>query len=75
MKNAGIVAGFARSRRFRIPSGTARPISIFEDGVVSQFGRHLHLYEIFFKTYSEEVGGIHCRNIGAECPGQLAWLV
>ena len=40
----------------------------FEDWVVSQFGRVL--YDIFFKTYTEKVWGISCRDISAEWAGQ-----
>ncbi|HTR88432.1 MAG TPA: NAD(P)/FAD-dependent oxidoreductase [Reyranella sp.] len=40
----------------------------FEDWVVDRFGRRL--YETFFKTYTEKVWGISCRNIGADWAGQ-----
>ncbi len=40
----------------------------FEDWVVGQFGRKL--FEAFFKTYTEKVWGIPCRQIGAEWAGQ-----
>ena len=44
------------------------PIETFEDWVVSRFGRHL--FEIFFKTYTEKVWGIPCTKIGADWAGQ-----
>jgi hypothetical protein len=42
----------------------ARPIRSFEDWVVNAFGRRL--YEIFFRTYTEKVWGIPCRDISAD---------
>ena len=42
----------------------ARPILSFEDWVVDAFGRRL--YEIFFRTYTEKVWGIPCRDISAD---------
>ncbi|MCM8794448.1 MAG: FAD-dependent oxidoreductase [Candidatus Omnitrophica bacterium] len=40
----------------------------FEDWVTQKFGRKL--YETFFKTYTEKVWGIPCRQIGAEWAAQ-----
>jgi protoporphyrinogen oxidase len=40
----------------------------FEDWVTNRFGRRL--YEAFFKTYTEKVWGIPCREIGAEWAAQ-----
>ena len=42
----------------------ARADECFEDYVVNRFGRRL--YEIFFKTYTEKVWGLSCRDIRAE---------
>jgi protoporphyrinogen oxidase len=42
--------------------------SCFEDYVVNRFGRRL--YDIFFKTYTEKVWGISCREIRAEWAAQ-----
>jgi protoporphyrinogen oxidase len=43
-------------------------IRSFEEWVVSAFGRHL--YEIFFKTYTEKVWGIPCDQISADWAAQ-----
>jgi len=40
----------------------------FEDWVSTKFGRKL--YETFFKTYTEKVWGIPCREIGADWAAQ-----
>jgi protoporphyrinogen oxidase len=40
----------------------------FEDWVVNQFGRHL--FRIFFKTYTEKVWGMSCREISADWAAQ-----
>lgn len=40
----------------------------FEDWVVHQFGRHL--FEIFFKTYSEKLWGITCKELDADFASQ-----
>ncbi len=40
----------------------------FEDWVINRFGRRL--YEIFFKTYTEKVWGIPCREISADWAAQ-----
>ena len=63
--SARAMASFARIKLFperRPPAGN------FEDWVVRQFGRVL--YDIFFKTYTEKVWGISCRDISAEWAGQ-----
>ena len=41
-----------------------RPVRSFEDWVVNQFGRRL--FEIFFKTYTEKVWGMSCKEISAD---------
>ena len=40
----------------------------FEDWVSNQFGRRL--YEMFFKTYTEKVWGMSCRDISADWAAQ-----
>jgi protoporphyrinogen oxidase len=40
----------------------------FEDWVTNQFGRKL--FEIFFKTYTEKVWGMSCRDISADWAAQ-----
>ena len=45
-----------------------KPERNFEEWVVNRFGRHL--YEIFFKTYTEKVWGMPCTEISAEWPAQ-----
>lgn len=50
----------ARGRRLLNP----RPAGNFEEWVVDQFGSRL--YERFFKSYTEKVWGIECRQIGAD---------
>src|SRR5207237_194191 len=40
----------------------------FEDWVVAQFGRRL--FEIFFKTYTEKVWGMPCKEISADWAAQ-----
>ncbi len=40
----------------------------FEDWVTQKFGRKL--YETFFKTYTEKIWGIPCKEIGAEWAAQ-----
>lgn len=47
------------------------PVTIplnFEDWVVNQFGKRL--YNIFFKTYTEKVWGISCKEISADWAAQ-----
>lgn len=40
----------------------------FENWVVAQFGRHL--FEIFFKSYSEKLWGINCKELDADFASQ-----
>jgi protoporphyrinogen oxidase len=54
---------YARARL--VPRGTPRS---FEDWVVAQFGRRL--FEIFFKTYTEKVWGMSCKEISADWAAQ-----
>jgi protoporphyrinogen oxidase len=69
LKNLGIVeavrcvASYVRARLFPV----ANPKS-FEDWVSNQFGRRL--FSIFFKTYTEKVWGMSCREISADWAAQ-----
>ena len=45
-----------------------RPIESFEDWIINRFG--YRLYQHFFKTYTEKVWGISCRQIGADWASQ-----
>jgi protoporphyrinogen oxidase len=54
---------FARARL-----APGRPTRSFEDWVVAQFGRRL--FEIFFKTYTEKVWGMSCKEISADWAAQ-----
>ncbi|MAE60807.1 MAG: FAD-dependent oxidoreductase [Planctomycetaceae bacterium] len=64
MVEAGIIgASYARARLF-----PQRPEDNFEQWVTNRFGRRL--YEIFFKTYTEKVWGIPCREISADWAAQ-----
>jgi len=57
------VLSFLRARAFPI-----RAPQSFEDWVVNQFGRRL--FTIFFKTYTEKVWGMPCREISADWAAQ-----
>ncbi len=57
------VASYLRARAFPI----ANPQS-FEDWVTNQFGERL--YRAFFKTYTEKVWGMSCRDISADWAAQ-----
>jgi protoporphyrinogen oxidase len=69
LKNLGIVeavrcvASYAHARLFPV----ADPKS-FEDWVSNQFGRRL--FGIFFKTYTEKVWGMSCKEISADWAAQ-----
>lgn len=45
-----------------------RPAKSFEDWVSNQFGKRL--FEIFFKTYTEKVWGMSCKEISADWAAQ-----
>jgi len=60
---ARCVASYAAARLRPVPD----PRNI-EDWTVNQFGRRL--YEIFFKTYTEKVWGMPCREISADWAAQ-----
>lgn len=60
---AACVASYARARVYPVPNPDN-----FEDWVVNQFGERL--YRIFFKTYTEKVWGMSCREISADWAAQ-----
>jgi protoporphyrinogen oxidase len=57
------VLSYLRARLFPV-----RDPRSFEDWVSNQFGRRL--FEIFFKTYTEKVWGMSCREISADWAAQ-----
>jgi len=57
------VASYTRQQLSNAPSGDS-----FEDWVVQRFGRRL--FEIFFKTYSEKLWGITCKELDADFAAQ-----
>lgn len=57
------VLSYLRSRILPV-----KPELSFEDWVVNRFGRRL--FEIFFRTYTEKVWGISCREISADWASQ-----
>lgn len=69
LANLGVVeaarclASYGRERVARRP-----PDGSFEDWIVARFGRRL--FEIFFKTYSEKLWGISCKDLDADFAAQ-----
>jgi len=69
LKNLGIVesllcvASYLRAKAAPVPNADN-----FEDWVSNHFGRRL--YSIFFKTYTEKVWGMSCREISADWAAQ-----
>jgi protoporphyrinogen oxidase len=63
---ASVAASYAYARLRAISSPS--PIETFEDWITDRFGRHL--YELFFKSYTEKVWGIPCSQIDAEWAAQ-----
>src|SRR3954447_8181881 len=57
------MGSYAKARMFPI----AKPRS-FEDWVTNQFGKRL--FSIFFKTYTEKVWGMSCKEISADWAAQ-----
>ncbi len=57
------VLSYAKARVFPI-----RPARSFEDWVTNQFGARL--FRIFFKTYTEKVWGMSCKEISADWAAQ-----
>ncbi len=62
-ESALCVLSYLKARAFPIPNPRS-----FEDWVVNQFGRRL--YGIFFKTYTEKVWGMDCKDISADWAAQ-----
>lgn len=62
-QSAWIFLSFVRTKLFPL-----LPEESFEDYVSNRFGRKL--YHLFFKTYTEKVWGIPCREIRAEWAAQ-----
>jgi len=69
LRNLGVVeaarcvASYAHARLFPVASPKS-----FEDWVSNQFGRRL--FGIFFKTYTEKVWGMSCKEISADWAAQ-----
>jgi protoporphyrinogen oxidase len=57
------VLSYAKARLFPV-----RPAKSVEDWVTNQFGRRL--YGIFFRTYTEKVWGMSCKEISADWAAQ-----
>lgn len=62
-ESARCVASYLYARLFPV-----REPRSFEDWVCNRFGRRL--FEIFFKTYTEKVWGMKCRDISADWAAQ-----
>ena len=62
-ESALCILSFLRARLDPTPNPKS-----FEDWVVNQFGRRL--FRIFFKTYTEKVWGMSCREISADWAAQ-----
>jgi len=60
---ARCVTSYAYAKAFPIKNPKS-----FEEWVVNQFGRRL--FEIFFKTYTEKVWGMDCKDISADWAAQ-----
>ncbi|BDG01734.1 NAD(P)/FAD-dependent oxidoreductase [Anaeromyxobacter oryzae] len=60
---ARCLASYVQARAFPIPEART-----FQDWVTNQFGERL--FEIFFKTYTEKVWGMSCREISADWAAQ-----
>jgi protoporphyrinogen oxidase len=67
MREGALIAGSYAAARFRAALAP-RPIESFEDWLVDRFGRRL--FGHFFKTYTEKVWGISCRDISADWASQ-----
>ena len=63
VESARCVLSYARAKLAPV-----RDPKSFEDWVSNQFGRRL--YEVFFKTYTEKVWGMSCREISADWAAQ-----
>ena len=62
-ESARCMASFAKAKIHPTPNPKT-----FEDWVVNQFGQRL--FSIFFKTYTEKVWGMSCREISADWAAQ-----
>lgn len=60
---ARCMGSYAKARMFPIPD-----VRSFEDWVTNMFGQRL--YTIFFKTYTEKVWGMDCKDISADFAAQ-----
>src|SRR5262245_61248304 len=60
---ARCVLSYLKARAFPI-----KPAKSFEDWVTNQFGKRL--FQIFFKTYTEKVWGMSCKDISADWAAQ-----
>jgi protoporphyrinogen oxidase len=63
IESALCVLSYVKAKIFPVKNPTN-----FEDWVVNQFGRRL--FNIFFKTYTEKVWGIPCKEISADWAAQ-----
>ncbi len=63
INSALCVLSYAKSRLFPVPNPTN-----FQDWVTNQFGRRL--FNTFFKSYTEKVWGIPCKEISADWAAQ-----
>ena len=63
VKSTLCVLSYAKARMFPIPNPTN-----FEDWVTNQFGKRL--FNTFFKSYTEKVWGIPCKEISADWAAQ-----
>src|SRR5687767_9895023 len=63
IESALCVLSYAKARMFPIKN----PVS-FQDWVTNQFGSRL--FNIFFKTYTEKVWGMSCKDISADWAAQ-----
>src|SRR5213080_3437714 len=63
LESALCLVSYVRARLFPV-----HPARSFEDWVSNQFGRRL--FRIFFKTYTEKVWGMSCREISADWAAQ-----
>jgi len=63
LRSAACLLSWLKARLFPVPNPRN-----FEDWVSNQFGRHL--FRIFFKSYTEKVWGMDCREISADWAAQ-----
>ncbi len=63
LESAICMLSYAKAKLFPVPNPKS-----FEDWVCNQFGRRL--FQIFFKTYTEKVWGMDCKEISADWAAQ-----